>query len=95
MIHGPNQGIHEASCQSFPSGHTTAAFASATCFAAFYPPAAPVAYTVAVAAGVNRVVKHQHFASDVVAGAALGHILALLLLHRTRIRRLWQPPRGP
>lgn len=89
VFHGPALGLHHASCQSFPSGHTLSAFASATTLAAFYPPAAPVFYTVAAATGVNRIVTHQHFLSDVVAGALLGHLLALLLLWHTRIRRLW------
>jgi len=87
---GPSRGLRESPFQSFPSGHTTAAWASATALAAFYPPAAPVCYAVAVAAGVNRVVKHQHFLSDVVAGALLGHVTALWLLRRRRVAALWR-----
>ena len=77
VFHGPALGLRHASCQSFPSGHTLSGFASATALSAFYPPAAPVFYAVAAATGINRVVKHQHFLSDVVAGAVLGHVLAL------------------
>ncbi len=76
---GPAAGL-DARFQSFPSGHTAGAFATATCLAAFYPPARAVCYGVAAAAGANRVVKHQHFLSDVVAGALLGHLVALALL---------------
>ncbi len=90
VFHGPEAGLQHASSQSFPSGHTLSAFASATTLAAFYPTAAPVVYTVAVATGVNRIVHHQHFLSDVVAGALLGHLMALWLVWRPRLRRLWQ-----
>jgi len=90
VFHGPSEGLRNASCQSFPSGHTLSAFASATVLSAFYPGAAPVFYAVATATGVNRIVKHQHFLSDVVAGAVLGHVLALLLLDVRWIRRLWK-----
>ncbi len=94
VFHGPAMGLHHASCQSFPSGHTLSAFASATVLSAFYPGARAVFYAVATATGVNRVVKHQHFLSDVVAGGLLGHLLALFLLSRGWIRSLWHgaPP---
>jgi membrane-associated phospholipid phosphatase len=85
-FHGPSRGLKEAPFRSFPSGHTLTAFASATCLSAFYPPAKVVFYAVASATGVNRVVKHQHFPSDVVAGALIGHFAALLLLGRPWIR---------
>ena len=90
---GPWRGV-DAPFQSFPSGHTTGAFASATCLSAFYPPARVVFYGVAVAAGVNRVVKHQHFLSDVVAGGLLGHLVALWVLSRPAARRWWTPPQA-
>jgi membrane-associated phospholipid phosphatase len=88
-FNGPARGLRQAPFQSFPSGHTTGSFASATCLARFYPPARVLFYGVAVATGVNRVVKHQHFLSDVVAGALIGHLTALWLLNRPRLRRLW------
>lgn len=89
VFHGPRGGLETAYRQSFPSGHTVGAFASATCLAAFYPAAAPVAYAVASAAGANRVIKRQHFLSDVVAGGLLGHLVGLWVLWRPRIRQLW------
>ncbi len=98
VFHGPAMGFHHASCQSFPSGHTLSAFASATVLSAFYPEARVVFYAAATATGVNRVVKHQHFLSDVVAGGLLGHLMALFLLSRGWIRRLWleaPPPDQP
>ena len=91
-FHGPAVGLRRAPFQSFPSGHTAGAFASATTLAAFYPPARVVFFCVATASGVNRIVKHQHFLSDVVAGALLGHLVALWLLSRQRVRRWWADP---
>jgi membrane-associated phospholipid phosphatase len=87
---GPAGALGHSTYQSFPSGHTLSAFAAATCLAAFYPPARVAFYLVAGACGVNRVVQHQHFASDVVAGALLGHLMALWLLSRPALRRQWR-----
>lgn len=87
---GPARGL-EAPFQSFPSGHAASSFATATCLASYYPPARVVFYVAASATALNRVVKHQHFPSDVIAGAMLGHLLVAWLLRRPRIRRWWQP----
>jgi len=92
-FHGPGMGLHNSTFQSFPSGHTASAFAIATCLATFYPAAAPVAYAVATWAGLNRVVTHQHFPSDVVAGALVGHITSLWLLGLPALRRRWESAR--
>jgi membrane-associated phospholipid phosphatase len=92
-FHGPVEGLTHSTFQSFPSGHTAGAFASATALSALYPPVRPVFWTVAVACGVNRVVKHQHFLSDVVAGAVVGHLVAWWVVIRPRTRR-WIRPDG-
>jgi membrane-associated phospholipid phosphatase len=85
-FHGPARGLREAPFRSFPSGHTVTAFASATCLSAFYPPAQIAFYGVATATGVNRVVKHQHFPSDVLFGALIGHTWASWMLGWRMIR---------
>lgn len=90
-FHGPRIGMRLAPFQSFPSGHTASAFAAATCLSAFYPQAGVVFYLTAGASGLNRLVKHQHFPSDVVAGALVGHLVAFWLLRRRRLRRWWEP----
>ena len=62
---------------SFPSGHTTAAFAAATVFAVEYrnQPVIPiVAYTIASLVGISRVTENKHWATDVFTGAALGYL---------------------
>lgn len=62
---------------SWPSGHTTVAFAAATVFAMEYKdkPLIPIlSYSVATLIGLSRMVENRHWFSDVVAGAALGYL---------------------
>ena len=62
---------------SFPSGHTTAAFAAATVFAVEYrnKPYIPIiAYSIASLVGISRITENKHWATDVFAGAALGYL---------------------
>ena len=62
---------------SFPSGHTTVAFAAATVFASEYKdrPIVPIiAYTVASLIGVSRITENKHWTTDVFVGAALGFL---------------------
>jgi hypothetical protein len=62
---------------SFPSGHTTAAFAAATVFAQEYKDETlipVVAYTAATLVGLSRITQNAHWATDVVAGACLGYV---------------------
>jgi membrane-associated phospholipid phosphatase len=67
--------------QSFPSGHTTAAFAAAAAVtaetSAWWPSATyfligPVMYGGAAAVGLSRMYNNRHWASDVIMGAAIG-----------------------
>ena len=60
---------------SFPSGHTTGAFAAATVFAMEYsdrPLVRIIAYGSASLIGLSRITENKHWVSDVLAGAALG-----------------------
>ena len=58
---------------SFPSSHASQAFAVAAVVAHRYEQPVPViAYGLAGAVGLSRLVLDKHWASDVVAGAALG-----------------------
>jgi membrane-associated phospholipid phosphatase len=62
---------------SFPSGHTTVAFAAATVFATEYRdhPIVPIiAYSAASLIGVSRITENKHWATDVLVGAALGFL---------------------
>ncbi len=62
---------------SFPSGHTTVAFAAATVFALEYKdkPIVPIiAYSAATMIGISRITENKHWATDVFVGAALGFL---------------------
>jgi membrane-associated phospholipid phosphatase len=58
---------------SFPSGHTSTAFAGAASLMGSYGPIVGVpAYAMAVLTGLGRVESNRHYVSDIVFGAALG-----------------------
>lgn len=62
---------------SFPSGHTTVAFAAATVFALEYKDhlAIPIiAYSAATFIGLSRITENKHWSTDVLTGAALGFL---------------------
>ena len=63
---------------SFPSGHTTLAFAAATVYAMEYSnhKIVPVlSYSVASLIGLSRITENKHWASDVFIGGVLGHLI--------------------
>ena len=76
----PGRGFKSASYQSFPSGHSTAAFAAAAAVSAetseWWPRTrwviGPIVYAGASLVGVSRMYDDKHWASDVVMGAAVG-----------------------
>ncbi|HEX2606763.1 MAG TPA: phosphatase PAP2 family protein [Flavisolibacter sp.] len=82
LFHGPfarsgREYKGQTISSSFPSGHTTVAFAAATVFAMEYrdKPLIPViSYTAATLIGLSRITENKHWATDVLAGAALGYI---------------------
>ena len=68
-----------SSNDAFPSGHTAIAFAIATVFANQYSDHAAIpviAYSLATVVGFSRMIDHEHWASDVFAGACLGYLCA-------------------
>lgn len=67
---------------SFPSGHATQAFAVASVVAAHYEPLwiKATAYGVASLVGYSRMYHNAHFASDVLAGAAIGSLVGTSLV---------------
>ena len=60
---------------SFPSGHSTTAFAVALSIGSFYPEILPVLLALAANVAISRVVIGMHFLSDVIAGSGIGALL--------------------
>jgi len=67
---------------SFPSNHSTVAFAAVTPFAQEYD--APWLYGLAAASSMGRVAGRQHWVSDVVAGGVLGYAMGSWLWQTQR-----------
>lgn len=74
---------------SFPSGHATQAFAVASVIAEHYEQrwVRWLAYGVATTVGVSRVYHDDHWASDVIAGAAVGAFVGKTV---TETNRTWR-----
>ena len=76
----PNRGLEDVftgptldyAYQSFPSGHTTAAFTLAATLAAFFPRWGWTLFLFAGMVGWSRLALHVHHPSDVLMGAVLG-----------------------
>jgi len=60
---------------SFPSGHSTTAFAVALSLGSFYPETMPLLLLLAANVAISRIVVGMHFLSDVLAGSAMGALL--------------------
>jgi undecaprenyl-diphosphatase len=78
---GPASSTH-----SFPSGHTATSFACATVLSAFAPRWRVPFFVLAALIGFSRVYNAMHYPTDVLAGAVLGVLTALLLLAADRRR---------
>ncbi|WP_018614403.1 phosphatase PAP2 family protein [Segetibacter koreensis] len=62
---------------SFPSGHTTAAFAAATVYAMEYrdKPLIPIlSYSAATLVGLSRITENKHWPVDILVGGMLGYL---------------------
>jgi undecaprenyl-diphosphatase len=71
--------VHAPDRFSFPSGHAMNAFAVAVLVGVHWPWGLPWALGAATGIACSRVVLRVHYASDVVAGAWLGSVLAALV----------------
>lgn len=84
----PFKGFSEFEYRAFPSIHTASAFGVATVYAletnrrspGLTWIVAPVAYTLAAGPGLSRMYTGQHWASDILAGAAMGTIAGALVV---------------
>jgi len=80
---------------SFPSGHTITAFACAAALGWFVPRWRWPLLALAALVGVSRVAVGAHYASDVVAGAAIGVLSAVALRRAFAARGLAFRLAGP
>ncbi|MBI4273661.1 MAG: phosphatase PAP2 family protein [Rhizobiales bacterium] len=64
---------------SIPSGHATTAFAAAIAIGALWPKTRWIMWSYAIVIAVSRVIVSAHYPSDVLVGAAVGMLGALLV----------------
>ena len=91
---GLGRGLRGHRYQSLPSGHTAAAFATAAAITSeigrrwpgWEVPAGGAIYTGAALTGVSRVYHNEHWASDVMLGAAIGSFAGWKLVRYTHDR---------
>lgn len=86
--YGFNVFAFDSQYASWPSGHSTTAFAFATAMAILFPRLTPVFYFIACIAAASRGVIGAHYLSDIVMGATLGTVGTVLIYRwlRTRLR---------
>jgi membrane-associated phospholipid phosphatase len=79
--------------QAMPSGHTTVAFSIASVLSRRieHPAATVLLYLAATATGVSRMYHDQHWASDVLLAAVIGHTAGMFVATREEERRLGVP----
>lgn len=84
----PFRGFREFEYRAFPSIHTASAFGVATVYALETNRrargatwiVAPIAYALAAGPGISRMYTGQHWASDILAGAAMGTLAGVLVV---------------
>lgn len=70
---------------SFPSGHTITAFAVSISLSSYYPELATGLLFGAVSIAASRILLGMHFLSDVLAGAAIGTLVAFTSIWATHL----------
>lgn len=77
------EGVDLHVTDSFPSGHTSAAFAFCLCISAMLPkrwqPAGCLLALLACLGGYSRVYLSQHFLEDILLGAVIGMVSAMIM----------------
>ncbi len=77
---------------SWPSGHTTTAFAMAAAVALVYPKTRYIGFALAILAGYSRMPLEAHYLADVIIGATIG-TLGAIAMYRLLAGRLGLAPR--
>ncbi len=80
--------IWHAAYASMPSGHATTAFSVLVAFGTLWPRGRTVLWLYALAIVASRIVVSAHYPSDVLAGAVVGTVGALLVRRWFALRRL-------
>ncbi len=91
--HGPNPFefkpfIWHAAYASMPSGHATTAFSVLVAFASIWPRGRAVLLLYALTIVASRIIVSAHYPSDVLAGAVVGTVGALMVRRYFALRRL-------
>ena len=74
-----NQVLTDTYSSSFPSGHSTAGFLTATVLSSFYPEIMFISFLLASAVAFSRVYLGEHFLSDALTGSIIGITVGLLI----------------
>ncbi|MPZ56907.1 MAG: phosphatase PAP2 family protein [Rhizobiales bacterium] len=80
--------VWQAAYASLPSGHATTAFAASVAIGSLWPQTRPYVWLYALLIAVSRVVVTVHHPSDVIAGAVVGVVGAVLVRNWFAGRRL-------
>lgn len=73
--------VYDAGWRSFPSGHAATAFGLAFGLALLFPRGRMLFLTFAALAMIQRIFGQAHYASDIVAGIAIGSIWCFICIH--------------
>jgi len=92
---GWRPGNRSQDTQSFPSGHSAAAFALAAVLARFYARLAWMFWTLACGCAASRYLTAAHWPSDCLAGALIGYLAAFVCLRWARLAGPYAPVRPP
>lgn len=83
-----NMIIEKPVSYSFPSGHTTAAFAAAGILSKYFKKYSVLFFTIAILIGFSRLYLYVHYPTDVIAGAILGLVCSRIVyngLNRNKV----------
>jgi undecaprenyl-diphosphatase len=98
LVHRHRPFVHQlgprTTTHSFPSGHTATSVACAIVLASVAPRLRVPFAVLAALIALSRLYNGDHYPLDVLGGAALGAVTALLLLEPLRRRSRRSPPAG-